>query len=202
MYNGTTPINPVPPNYSGLANDTSARWCSKQTTGYKRGSRYFGTYYSIRDTAGGTISDASKYQNEKTTVAGQLSSLSVYERDAKSKLLGSELGMLSSDRYIGAATGAAIREGLPIAQQDADSDFWLGQGETTWWIEGGALKSQLLRINPTFKPLDATAEEGKRAELYGYIDTAQGALDLIMLFSQTLLLMSIILKKLAGFQGY
>ena len=205
-----TPINPVPPaNYSGLANDTSA--LAGISSAYNQTQQDIkdletpdtsGTYTTPTqeeyNTAGGTISDASKYQNEKTTVAGQLSSLlgsdSQYMKqvDAKSKLLGSELGMLSSDRYIGAATGAAIREGLPIAQQDAETarSFGLGQqqGETqlagikTEGVVSGALKSQAGTIenqsNQFKSQLDATAEEGKykaETELYGYKATVDAA---------------------------
>lgn len=74
-----------------------------------------------------SVKDASKYFTPETTVAGQLSKLlseqSPYMKqvDAKSKLQANELGMLSSDRYIGAATGAAIRESLPIATADAST---------------------------------------------------------------------------------
>ena len=205
-----TPINPIPPaNYSGLADDTSA--LAGISSAYNQTQQDIkdldapdtsGTYTTPTqaeyDTAGGTISDASKYQSDKTTVAGQLSSLlgsdSQYMKqvDAKSKLLGSELGMLSSDRYIGAATGAAIREGLPIAQQDAETarSFGLGQqqGETqlagikTEGVVSGALKSQAGTIenqsNQFKSQLDAAAEEGKykaETELYGYKATVDAA---------------------------
>lgn len=108
--------------------------------------------------AGATIKDAASYQNDKTTVAGQLSALlnsdSSYMKqvDAKSKIAANQLGMLSSDRAIGAATGAAIREGLPIAQQDAETAKAFGlqqqQGDTslanvkTEGMVSGALNSQ------------------------------------------------------------
>lgn len=112
--------------------------------------------------AGAAIRDASNFQNNKTTVAGQLSSLlnsdSAYMKqvDAKSKMTANQLGMLSSDRYIGASTGAAIREGLPIAQQDAETAKAFGlqqqQGETslanvkTEGMVSGALNSQKYRL--------------------------------------------------------
>lgn len=205
-----TALNPVPPNnYSGLANDASA--LAGISSAYDETQQNIknldapdtsGTYTTPTqaeyDTAGGTISDASKYQNDNTTVRGQLSSLlssdSQYMKqvDAKSKMLGSELGMLSSDRYIGAATGAAIREGLPIAQQDAETarSFGLGQqqgenqlaGIKTEGVVSGALKSQAGTIenqsNQYKSQLDATAEEGKykaETELYGYKATVDAA---------------------------
>ncbi len=75
--------------------------------------------------AGATTKDVSTYNTEDTSVASQLSKIlssnSDYMKqvDAKSKELANNLGMLSSDRYIGAATGSAIREALPIATADA-----------------------------------------------------------------------------------
>lgn len=108
--------------------------------------------------AGATIKDASTYIKPETTVAGQLSKLlssnSDYMKqvDAKSKITANSLGMLSSDRYIGASTGAAIREALPIASADAASAGKFGlqqqQGDTSLaqtGMEGlvsGALKTQ------------------------------------------------------------
>lgn len=71
------------------------------------------------------VKDASTYNTPETSVAYQLSQLlssnSPYMKqvDAKSKLTANSLGMLSSDRFLGAAAGAAIREGLPIATADA-----------------------------------------------------------------------------------
>jgi len=108
--------------------------------------------------AGATIKDASSYILPDTTVAGQLSKLlsgdSEYlkQTEAKSKMTANALGMLSSDRYIGASTGAAIRESLPIATADAASasKFGLQQQQADSSIaqtgmEGlisGALKAQ------------------------------------------------------------
>lgn len=71
------------------------------------------------------VKDASTYNTPETSVAYQLSQLlssnSPYMKqvDAKSKLTANSLGMLSSDRFLGASVGAAIREGLPIATADA-----------------------------------------------------------------------------------
>lgn len=118
--------------------------------------------------------DASTYQNDSTTVAGQLSKLlstdSEYMKQAaaKSKLTANELGMLSSDRYIGAAQGAAIREGLPIATADAASASKFAQQEqitdstlATTSYEGavsGALKAQDAQIQTQLKKTQASID--------------------------------------------
>lgn len=112
--------------------------------------------------AGASIKDASTYIKPETTVAGQLSSLlnsnSDYMKqvDAKSKMTANQVGMLSSDRYVGAAVGAATREALPIAQQDAESATKLSiqqqQGENAIanvaaeGLVSGALKTQEAKL--------------------------------------------------------
>jgi hypothetical protein len=109
-------------------------------------------------TTGNTVKPAANYLTSDTSVASQLSKLlsqdSDYMKqvDAKSKITASNLGMLSSDRYIGAATGAAIRESLPIATADAQTAAKFGlqqqQGDSAMAqtsMEGlvsGALKKQ------------------------------------------------------------
>ena len=119
------------------------------------------TVQQAQDT-GYAVKDASTYIKPETTVSGQLSKLlssdSDYMKqvDAKSKITANALGMLSSDRYIGASTGAAIREALPIATADASSAGKFGlqqqQADTSMaqtTLEGavsGALKVQEAKI--------------------------------------------------------
>lgn len=116
---------------------------------------------------GFTVKNAGSYITPDTSVASQLSKLlsqdSDYMKqvDAKSKITASNLGMLSSDRYIGAATGAAIREALPIATADAQTASKFGlqqqQGDTQMAqtsMEGlvsGALKTQEGKISTQLK---------------------------------------------------
>ncbi len=114
------------------------------------------------------IKDASSYLKPDTSVASQLSKIlsqdSDYMKqvDAKSKITASSLGMLSSDRYIGAATGAAIREAMPIATADAatagrfglqqqQADLGLSQTSMEGLVSGslknqeGAIQQQTLK---------------------------------------------------------
>lgn len=113
------------------------------------------------------VKSASEYMTPATSVASQLNTLlgsdSEYMKQAaaKSKLTANELGMLSSDRYIGAAQGAAIREALPIATADAATATKFAQqqqvGDTqiaATKIEGevsGALKAQEAGIQTQLK---------------------------------------------------
>ena len=143
-----------------------------------------------KEAAGAVIKDANSYSTPETTVAGQLNTLlgsdSEYMKQAaaKSKLTANELGMLSSDRYIGAAQGAAIREALPIATADAGTaSAFAKQQQTadtamaTTSLEGlvsGSLKRQEATINAqlqkTQAALDATLASGaakNSAELAG-----------------------------------
>ena len=113
--------------------------------------------------SGFATKDPSSYITDDMTVSGQLSKLlssnSDYMKqvDAKSKITANDLGMLSTDRYIGAATGAAIREATPIAQADAElaskfglqkqaSDNALGQTSREGLVSGN-LKSQDANLN-------------------------------------------------------
>lgn len=126
------------------------------------------TYVSPTTTASEAgVKSASDYMTPATSVASQLNTLlgsdSEYMKQAaaKSKLTANELGMLSSDRYIGAAQGAAIREALPIATADAATATKFSQqqqvGDTqiaATKIEGevsGALKAQEAGIQTQLK---------------------------------------------------
>lgn len=143
-----------------------------------------------KETAGAVVKDASTYSTPETTVAGQLNTLlgsdSEYMKQAaaKSKLTANELGMLSSDRYIGAAQGAAIREALPIATADANTASAFSKQQQTadttlanTALEGlvsGSLKQQEATITTQLKKtqaaLDATLAAGaakNSAELAG-----------------------------------
>lgn len=113
------------------------------------------------------VKSASEYMTPSTSVASQLNTLlgsdSEYMKQAaaKSKLTANELGMLSSDRYVGAAQGAAIREALPIATADAATATKFAQqqqvGDTqiaATKLEGevsGALKAQEAGIQNQLK---------------------------------------------------
>ena len=124
--------------------------------------------------AGATTQDTSNYMTNDTSVAGQLSRLlssdSPYLKqvDARSKLQANELGMLSSDRAIGAAQGAAIRESLPIAKADADtaSKFGLQKQQAdntiaTTAMEGlvsGALKAQQTSLDNASKKVQGVID--------------------------------------------
>lgn len=121
-----------------------------------------------------TLKSASEYATPSTSVASQLNTLlgsdSEYMKQAaaKSKLTANELGMLSSDRYVGAAQGAAIREALPIATADAATATKFAQqqqiGETqlaATKMEGevsGALKTQEYGIQNQLKKTQATID--------------------------------------------
>lgn len=143
-----------------------------------------------KEAAGAVVKDASTYSTPETTVAGQLTTLlgsdSEYMKQAaaKSKLTANELGMLSSDRYVGAAQGAAIREALPIATADASTaSAFSKQQQTadtamaTTSLEGlvsGSLKKQeatiTAQLQKTQASLDAVLATGaakNSAELAG-----------------------------------
>ena len=127
-----------------------------------------------KEAAGATVNTASSYMTPDTSVASQLSKLlssdSEYMKQAaaKSKITANELGMLSSDRAVGAAQGAAIREGLPIATADANTaqKFGLQQqaaenelAKTSLDLLGsGALKTQEAKINDQLKKTQATID--------------------------------------------
>lgn len=124
--------------------------------------------------AGVVTPDASKFETPNTTVAGQLNQLlssdSEYMKQAaaKSKITANELGMLSSDRFIGASQGAAIREALPIATADASSaaKFGLQQQQSENQLAAtsldllgsGALKTQQAQIDAQAKKTQAAID--------------------------------------------
>jgi len=127
-----------------------------------------------KTTAGATVKDASTYNTADTTVAGQLSTLlgsdSEYMKQAaaKSKLTANDLGMLSSDRFIAASQGAAIREALPIATADATTAATFAKQQqaadttlATTTLEGlvsGSLKAQEAAINTQLKTTQAAID--------------------------------------------
>lgn len=127
--------------------------------------------YVAPSTEATSVNQASEYSTPETTISYQLNKLldsnGEYLKQAaeKAKITASDLGMLSSDRYIGAARGAAIREALPIATADATtaSKFQLQQqaGDTTLantQLEGlvsAALNEQQYKIDTQLKKTSA-----------------------------------------------
>ena len=123
------------------------------------------------------VGEASKYMTPATSVASQLNTLlgsdSEYMKQAaaKSKLTANELGMLSSDRYIGAAQGAAIREALPIATADAATASKFAQQQQI-------AESQIANVKAEGEVSGAL--KAQEAGIQTQLRKTQGALDAIL----------------------